>query len=71
MIFWSIWGFFKVSVVMLLNVVFDGVDVDGIRKYFGGMLGVLGVYDFYIWLMSIFEMVMMVYFVMFGGSLGD
>lgn len=70
-ILWSTWGLLRESLVMVLQAVPEGIDVDAVRAALGALPGVTRVHDLHIWPMSTTEAALTAHLVMPGGHPGD
>lgn len=68
---WGTWGLLKDSVVLGLNAVPQGIEVDAVRGYLTGLPGVARVHDLHIWPMSTTETALIAHLVMPQGHPGD
>ena len=65
------WGLLRDSVRMSLDAVPEGIDMEKVRAYLGGLAGVTEVHDLHVWAMSTTETALTAHLVMPKGHPGD
>jgi cobalt-zinc-cadmium efflux system protein len=70
-ILWSTWGLLKESMVLALQAVPPGIDLDKVAAMLEGLPGVARLHDLHIWPMSTTETALTAHLVMPGGHPGD
>lgn len=70
-VLWSTWGLLRESLVMVLQAVPSGIDLDAVRHTLLRLPGVTRVHDLHIWPMSTTEAALTAHLVMPGGHPGD
>lgn len=70
-VLWSTWGLLRESLVMVLQAVPSGIDLDAVRHTLLRLPGVARVHDLHIWPMSTTEAALTAHLVMPGGHPGD
>jgi cobalt-zinc-cadmium efflux system protein len=70
-ILWGAWGLLRDSVLMALDAVPGGIQIDQVRSFLERQPGVFGVHDLHIWPMSTTETALTCHCVLPGGHPGD
>ena len=65
------WGLLRDSVRLSLDAVPEGIDIDAVRAYLTGLVGVTEVHDLHVWAMSTTETALTAHLVMLRGHPGD